>query len=73
MAFGKDKEGLSVGIEMKSPLDCSCGIQCVVGDRKCPAFEVCPVNRDLTKTMLTRYFNCCRRALKYNNLKHRTC
>jgi 5-methylcytosine-specific restriction endonuclease McrA len=53
---------------MKTPFDYLCGLQCVVGDRRCPAFDVCPVNRDLTKTILLRYYNCCRRGLKYNNI-----
>jgi 5-methylcytosine-specific restriction endonuclease McrA len=38
-----------------------------MGDKKCPAVDVCPVNRDLTKTILLRYYNCCRRGLKYKN------
>ena len=53
---------------MKTLFDYICNIQCVVGNRRCPAFDVCPVNKNLTKTILLRYYNCCRRGLKYNNV-----
>jgi len=50
---------------MKTPFEYLCGMQCKVGDQVCPAFDVCPVNRNLVKGILTRYFNCCRRDLRY--------
>jgi len=68
LAFGEDKKGLPAGVEMKLPTDYLCSLQCVVDNWRCPAFEVCPVNKDLTKTIFMRYYNCCRRALKYNNM-----
>lgn len=53
---------------MKLPTDYLCGLRCIVDNWRCPAFEVCPANKDLTKTIVMRYHNCCRRYLKYNNM-----
>jgi hypothetical protein len=52
---------------MKTPFDYLCGMQCVVGDQRCPAYDVCEVNKNFVRGILTRYFNCCRRDLKHGN------
>jgi 5-methylcytosine-specific restriction endonuclease McrA len=50
---------------IKTPFEYLCGMQCAVGAQRCPAFDTCPVNKNLVKGIINRYANCCRRSLRY--------
>ena len=51
----------------KTPFDYLCGIQCIVGTQKCPALDVCPLNKSLISGLFIRYMNCGKRELKNKN------
>jgi 5-methylcytosine-specific restriction endonuclease McrA len=56
-----------IKVSQNTPFDHLCGMQCVVGSQRCPAYDVCPLNKILITGIFKRFTNCCQRELNKGN------